>query len=211
MSSLLISEKRSIDEMVEEDFSFPEYIEPNYPITKSKLFDEDNIKHLLQDTRFNNKQDRKRLTDYNKYRQSGGQMLVQYKLVNGCEEFLMLGRLYPNDGLGLQSFRFDIRNPLTKKNYWDVDIYMENAHYCIAERWCDRYDIPCRKLTQYIHNRQECLNLVSTNRKKAKTEFLKILYSVSIKLYNNIYEEVEGDIKPEGIKFFTTLKSEVQN
>ena len=208
MSSVLISKKRSIDEIVgeEEDYSFPEYTEPNYPITKSELFDEDNIKHLLQDTRFN-KQDRKRLTDYNKHRQSGGQMLVQYKLANGCEEF-MLGRLYPNDGLGLQSFRFDIRNPLTKKNYWDVD--MENAHYCIAERWCDKYDIPCPKLTQYINNRQACLNLVSSNRKKAKTEFLKILYGGSIKLYNNIFEEVEGDIKPEGIKFLTTLKNEVQ-
>jgi hypothetical protein len=57
MSSLFISKKRSIDEMAEEDFSFPEYIEPNYPLTKSEYFDEDNIKHLLQDTRFN-KQDR---------------------------------------------------------------------------------------------------------------------------------------------------------
>jgi hypothetical protein len=185
---------------------YPEYAEPNYPLTKTEYFDEDNIKYLLNDTRFN-KQDRKRLTDYNKHRQSGSQMLVQYKLGAGCEEH-QLGRLFPNDGLGLQSFRFDIRNPLTKKHYWDID--MENAHYCIAERWCDKYDIDCPKLIFYIQNREDCLKLVSENRKKAKTEFLKILYGGNIKLYSEMYDEVEGEIKSEGIKFLTILKSEVQ-
>ena len=185
---------------------YPEYCEPNYPITKTEYFDEDNIKYLLNDTRFN-KQDRKRLTDYNKHRQSGSQMLVQYKLATGCEEY-QLGRLFPNDNLGLQSFRFDIRNPLTKKNYWDID--MENAHYCIAERWCDKYDISCPNLSYYINNRDECLKLVSDSRKKAKTEFLKILYGGNIQLYSDLYNEVEGDIKTEGIKILTTLKGEVQ-
>ena len=53
-STLFLSKKRSIDEIQdEEDLSFPEYIEPNYPLTKAEYFDEDNIKHLLQDTRFN--------------------------------------------------------------------------------------------------------------------------------------------------------------
>jgi hypothetical protein len=76
-STLFLSKKRSIDEIQdEEDLSFPKYIEPNYPLTKAEYIDEDNIKHLLQDTRFN-KQDRKRLTDYNKHRQSGSQMLVR--------------------------------------------------------------------------------------------------------------------------------------
>ena len=40
------------------------------------------------------------------------------------------GRLFPEDGVGPQSFRFDIRNPLIQKHYWDTDI--ENCHYCIA-------------------------------------------------------------------------------
>ena len=186
--------------------TYPDYVEPNYPLTRTEFFDEDNMKYLLSDTRFA-KQDRKRLTDYNKHRQSGGQVLVQYRLAKGCDEF-QLGRLFPTDGLGLQSFRFDIRNPLTKKNYWDID--MENAHFCIAERWCDKYDLPHTKLSYYINNRDACLKMVSDCRKKAKTEFLKILYGGNIKLYNESYEEADGEIKPEGLKFLNELKPQVQ-
>ena len=111
-----------------------------------------------------------------------------FYLVFSPKDDNQLGRLFPNDGLGLQSFRFDIRNPLTKKYYWDID--MENAHYCIAERWCDKFDIPCSNLSHYINNRDECLKLISDSRKKAKTEFLKILYGGDIKLYNVIYNYI---------------------
>ena len=48
--------------------------------------------------------------------------------------------------------------------------------------------------------------MVSDNRKKAKTEFLKILYGGNLKLYHEMYEEVEGDIiKTEGLKFLNEL------
>jgi len=190
--------------MASNDYS--EYSEPIYPITKTEYFDEDNMKYLLNDTRFN-KQDRIRLSNYNKHRQSGSQILVQYCLATGCEDN-QLGRLFPYDGLGLQSFRFDIRNPLTKKNYWDID--MENAHYCIAERWCDKYDLPSDKISYYINNREACLASVSDNRKKAKTEFLKVLYGGNIKLYSEFYDEVDGDIKAEGNKFLYSLKDQVK-
>jgi len=46
------------------------YTEPIYPITKRERFDEDNLKPLLSDERFN-KKDRQRLTNYNKHRLSG--------------------------------------------------------------------------------------------------------------------------------------------
>ena len=133
MSSVLISKKRSIDEIVgeEEDYSFPEYTEPNYPITKSELFDEDNKKYLLQDTRFN-KQDRKRLTDYNKHRQSGGQMLVQYKLANGCEE-CMLERLYPNDGLRFDSiYAIRLQKRITGMSIWKMHIIVSRKDGVIS-------------------------------------------------------------------------------
>ena len=108
------------------------YVEPIYSngIAKTERFDEDNIKPLLRDTSFN-KKDRDRLTDYNKHRLSGGYVNVTYKLGSGCETF-QLGRLFPQDGVGLQSYRFDMRNPLAKKNYWDIDI--DNCHYRIAKR-----------------------------------------------------------------------------
>jgi len=165
------------------------------------------MKHLLNDTRFN-KQDRKMLSEYNKHRLSGSTILVQYRLANGAEE-LQLGRLFPNNGIGLMSFRFDLRNPLLEKHYWDTDI--ENCHYNIAERWCDKYDIPCSKLTYYIDNREDCLRLVSKNRRKAKTEFLKILYGGDIKLYSEFYNEVDGEVFPEGIRLLQDIKAEVSS
>jgi len=185
---------------------YAEYTEPIYPITKTEFFDEDNLKHLLNDTNFS-KQDRARLSNYNKHRQSGSQMLVQYRLAKGCEEY-QLGRLYPNDGVGLQSFRFDMRNPLTKKHYWDID--MENAHFCFAQRWCEKLDLQCPTLTFYIENRDACLLKVSSSRKKAKTEFLKILYGGNIKLYHEFYEDVDGELNPDGVKFLYKLQNEVK-
>ena len=73
--------------------------------------------------------DRERLSHYNKHRINGGSVITSHRYATGCEEH-QLGRLFPEDGVGLQSFRFDIRNPLIQKHYWDTDI--ENCHYCIA-------------------------------------------------------------------------------
>jgi len=89
-------------------------------ITKREKFDENVMKPLLTDPRYN-RSDLGRLSIYNKNRVSGSEINVSYKYGEGCEEH-QLGRLFPEDGIGLQSFRFDIRNPLTKKHYWDTDV-----------------------------------------------------------------------------------------
>jgi hypothetical protein len=164
------------------------YTEPTYPITKNENFDDDNMKYLLCDERFN-KKDRTRLSNYNKHRRSGSRMLVEYKLADELRDH-NLGRLYPSESLGLQSYRFDIRNPLTAKWYWDLD--MENSHPCIAEKICKLYDLPHQAITHYINNRNDCLNLISSDRKIAKTEIIKMLYGGEITLYNEFYENCEG-------------------
>ena len=150
-----------------------------FPIQKREMFDEDNMKYLTNDDRFN-KQDISRLKLYNKHRVCGSTINVSYKLGQGCEEY-QLGRLFPDDGMGLQAFRFDLRNPLAKKFYWDTDV--ENAHYIIAQKFCQDYGLKCENLDHYIKNRDECLKMVSNSRKKAKTEFLKTLYLGNIHLY----------------------------
>ena len=47
--------------------------------------------------------------------------------------------------------------------------------------------------------------------KKAKTEFLKILYGGDIKLYQNQYTELEGDITDNGYIFLKELQKEMEN
>lgn len=181
------------------------YAEPIYPLTKREMFDEENMKPLLTDENFN-KKDRERLSNYNKHRVSGSRINVSYRFGLGCEEE-QLGRLFPDDGIGLQSFRFDIRNPLAKKYYWDLDC--ENAHYRIALRFCERYDIKKEKLEYYVNNRNDCLKMVSNSRKKSKTEFLKILYGGDIKLYSESFYEMDGELTQEGITFLRALEKEV--
>ena len=183
------------------------YTEPNYPILKREMFDEDIMKPLLNDENFS-KKDRQRLSLYNKHRSNGSCVNVSYKFGSGCEE-LQLGRLFPDDGIGLQSYRFDIRNPLAQKWYWDTDV--ENCHYRIAEKQCIDLDIKHDKITYYINNRDTCLKLVSNTRKVAKTEFLKVLYMGNIKLYSEFYDDNDGpEIKDEGITFLKELKAEVE-
>ena len=72
-------------------------------ITKREKFDEDVMKPLLTDPRFN-KMDLKRSSQYNKHRVSGSEINVSYRFGAGCDDF-ELGRLFPEDGIGLQSFR----------------------------------------------------------------------------------------------------------
>lgn len=184
-----------------------QYNEPTFPIYKQEMFDEDNLKQLLVDDNFN-KQDRIKLSNYNKHRISGSKINVSYKFGLGCED-LKLGRLFPDESIGLQSFRFDMRNPLAKKFYWDTDI--ENCHYVIALYQCKKYNINHTNIEKYVNNREECLALVSANRKKAKTEFLKTLYLGNLKLYNEHYNEVDGDISEEGKKFIRDLSNEVDH
>jgi hypothetical protein len=174
-------------------------------ITKRELFDEDVMKPLLNDIRFN-KADRTRLSNYNKHRTSGSQLTVAYRYGLGCEE-LQLGRLYPVDGIGLQSFRHDIRNPLTQKHYWDVD--MENAHYYIAREMCIRNNVSYQNIDTYIRNREHWLNIACDSRKKAKTEFLKTLYGGCITLYNESFDDVDGTINADGLTLLKGIESEI--
>ena len=180
------------------------YVESNYPIVRTEMFDDDNMKYLLGDERFN-KQDRMKLSNYNKHRRTGSTMLVEYKLADDVAEH-KLGRLYPTNCLGLQSYRFDIRNPLTKKWYWDID--MENAHPCIAEYMLKELKLKHRKIKYYNTHRDECLLLISNDRKIAKTEVLKILYGGNIKMYNEFYDNFDSDISIQGREFLCELKEE---
>lgn len=175
-------------------------------IGKSERFDEDNMKPLLCDDDFA-KGDRVRLSNYKKKRLSGGRVSVSYKLGRGCEEH-KLGRLFPVDGIGLQAFRSDFRNPLAAKYYWDTDF--ENCHYHIALHHAKKLSLQHKHMEHYVMNREDILRLVSASRIKAKTEMLKTLYLGNMKLYCESYEEVEGGITPEGHQFIGELSKEVE-
>lgn len=176
-------------------------------IVKVERYDEDIMKQMLVDTNIST-EDRKRLSYYFKHaRTTPSKANVSYELGKNCQD-LRVGRLYPAGGVGLQSFRRDIRTPLLAKYYWDVD--MENCHYNIALKFAREYGIGHRAIEQYCMNRDTCLALYSDDRTVSKTAFLKLAYGGDLSLFREDYEDVGShNPKPEAIPFIRDLKQEM--
>jgi len=176
-------------------------------IVKQEHFDEDIMAQMLVDTRIST-DDRKRLSYYFRHaRITVGKANVSYGLGKNFQD-VRIGRLYPEGGVGLQSFRHDIRTPLLAKYYWDID--MENCHYNIALKFAREYGITHHAIERYCARRNECLALYSDDRKVAKTAFLKIAYGGDITLYREDYEDVGShNPKPDAIPFIRDLKQEM--
>lgn len=166
----------------------------DFHIVKEELFDPDVMDNLLRDSQFS-AAIRRHLSLYKKARSHGARKNVVYHFTKGCEAN-QVGRLYAREYEGLQSFPRDIRNSLTKKYYWDIDI--ENAHYWLMRRFCEKAGIKNEAISYYCENRDAELARVSKNRDKAKTEFLKTAYGGNVKLHNpdlnDDGEAPEGDI-----------------
>ena len=159
---------------------------------RDEYFDPDVMDAILLDTGSFSHKDLGNLSRYKKNRQHGNKVRVQYTFGRGCEKN-QLGRLYAKGGLGLQSFPFDMRNPLLDRGYWDID--MENAHYILLAKLGDDWGVKTDAIHHYIANRTEELMKVSENRGVAKTAFLKVAYGGNIKLHNEFYAD---GIAPEG-------------
>jgi len=182
------------------------FSEPNYPIVRREKFDEDVIKSIIADESYSI-QDRKTTSAYYKRKYGAGEINVIYQFGEGCEEY-KLGRLFAQHNMGYANWTWTIRNPLAKKWYWDIDI--ANAHYKIALKFCEMYDIEHTKLRDYCENRNERLKMVCPdNRDRAKNEFLKTLYGDKPRDYGFYLKDVEGVITPEGYTYVKGLKAEV--
>ena len=165
-------------------------VNTDFHIVKTELFDPNRMEAILRDTSTFSARDLGNLGRYKKNRKTGNQVQVVYHFGKGMEKY-QLGRLFAHNNESLQSFPFDIRNPLIEKYYWDVD--MVNAHYTILSVLADNWGLKTDAIRQYIDNRDEELTRVSSNRKIAKTSFLKVAYGGTIKLENDGIEP-EGDL-----------------
>lgn len=176
-------------------------------IVKNELFDVDIIEDILRDNEKYNKYDLNRLKTYKKHRLGGNVVQVVYHYGKGCEE-LELGRLYVKNNIGLQSFPRDIRNPLLDRHYWDVD--MANAHFSLMIKLGHEWNIKVDNIKYYCDNRNECLNKVSSNRKIAKTSYLKVAYGGNVKLHDENYND--DGIAPDGdLTILRLVENEVKS
>jgi len=88
------------------------------------------------------------------------------------------GRWYAVGGQSLQSISKYSRHTLANDYYWDVD--MDNAHPVILKQICEKHNIECHKLTEYVENREETLKILmkscKCNRKQSKELMLRMMY-----------------------------------
>ena len=167
-------------------------LSPDLKIVKTERYDADVMEVIARDTRFS-KASLQKLGRYRKGRIHANEVEVVYHYGRGLET-LRMGRLFPHNNLGLQSFPHDIRNPLLDKYYWDVD--MENAHYVFMINIADKYNCRNDAIKYYVNNRDECLKRVSSVKRVSKTAYLKTGYGGNVKLYSDFY--VDDGIEPEG-------------
>jgi len=184
-----------------------EEVNTDVKIVKTERFDPLVMDQLLADTvRFSPKA-LGNLGRYKRGRKHGNEVEVVYHYGRGCEKD-RLGRLYPHGGQGLQSFPFDMRNPLLEKHYWDCD--MENCHYRILIKLGQEWGVVTTGIRKYVENRDEELAKVSSNRGIAKTAFIKVAYGGDIKLYNEHYND--DGIAPEGdVTLLKQIESEIKS
>ena len=179
---------------------------PDVKYVKIEKYDIDIIGILIKDRDTFAKKDLSALSRYKKNRLHGNTTEVVYHFGKGCEK-LKIGRVYPHNCLGLQSFPHDIRNPLLEKFYWDVD--MENCHYKIIHDMGKKMGFCVDAIKQYIDNRAEELAKVSSIPSVAKTAFLKVAYGGNVKLFD--FHCVDDGATPEGdMTLIHILKAEVE-
>jgi len=167
-------------------------LSPDLKIVKTECFDADVMEVIARDKRFS-KANLQKLSQYKKGRLHANQVEVVYHYGRGLET-LRMGRLFPHNNLGIQSFPHDIRNPLLDKYYWDCD--MENAHYVFMINIANKYNLRNDAIKHYVANRNDCLARISSNRRIAKNAYLKAGYGGNVKLYSDFY--TDDGIMPDG-------------
>jgi len=106
------------------------------------------------------------------------EILIQYTYSKDCDE----GRLYCRENIGLQFFPRHIRHALAREFYDDIDI--ANCHPVLLTQWCEKHEIPCPMLLQYVQKRETILTnmmaFYNKNRDAAKDMILRLLYGSSL-------------------------------
>ncbi len=123
-----------------------------------------------------------------------GKLQISYSLKKDCSR--KWGRLSSN---GLQTLPRWMRRLISHQYYWDID--MVNCHYKILEQICEKQNISCPAVTNYIENREYWLAF--GDRSDLKTLFLELANGVGLIKC--------PPLKPEFMKFWAELEAELES
>ena len=160
-----------------------------------EVFDVDNYYKLCRHSGVSKSQ-KALLHKYKKLARDGNKVLVAYEFGKNWNK-MKFGDLYAAKGIGLSSFDRNIRAALAKKYYWDLDIV--NAHPSILQNYCDKHNIPCPILKQFINDRKDILSTICSEHNQerwwAKEECIKVFnggYSATHPILLQLIPEIKA-------------------
>ena len=155
------------------------------------------------------------------------QLIAYKKLVVGDEakikysmkKAISYGRVIPHKGLGLFNIRRELRQTICKDFYIDIDV--ENCHPVLLSQICEKNNIECNVLNNYIANRDKILkdtmNKYKCNRDVAKRLYIRMMYFGTFKNWakdnkikdaepTNFIDEFSKELKEIGTSIFSCNK-----
>ena len=135
-------------------------------IILNEIVDKQKLKNILDNNDFNEEVNNLARNYYESLDDLGRKRVV-YKQKQTHKD-----RYYPV-GSALTYLKKDIRNSIMPKNIRDLD--MVNSHPVILYNLCQKNNIPCKILKNYIENRNIILESFGDNKKVVKELFLTIL------------------------------------
>ena len=135
-------------------------------IILNEIVDKEKLKYILDNNDYNEEVNNLARNYYDSL-DDFGRKRVQYEQKHKCKN------RYYGVGSCLSYLKKEIRNSIMPKNIKDID--MVNSHPVILFNICQKNNIPCNILKNYVQNRELILNSFSNNKKSVKEMFLTIL------------------------------------
>lgn len=126
-----------------------------------------------------------------------GKITVQYHQTRPNK-----GRWFANGSLSLQTLVKEIRHSIAGDLYHDID--MVNAHPVILEHLCSQHKIKCKRLTEYISDRDTHITAIA-EKNKVSTGYVKVII---LSLMNGGHCDYEKLKKPT--RWLRALKREIE-
>ena len=145
-------------------------------IILNEIVDKEKLKYILDNNDFDEEVNNLARNYYDSL-DDLGRKRVQYK-----QKFKHKDRYYAV-GSALTYLKKEIRNSIMPKNIKDID--MINSHPVILLNLCQKNELTCNILKNYVENRDLILNSFGNNRKSVKETFLTVLNGG----FKNIYSK----------------------
>lgn len=177
---------------------------PDTKIVKIERFDVNAVEQLLIHDGIR-KDIKKQLKAYKRRRVDGNTVQVVYEYGKKLRS-ARIGRLYPQNGLGLQCFPSDVRAFLAQKYYWDVD--MVNSQPVILAQMAEKNGWKCDRLKEYVEKRseklEEIMKMLDCDRAEAKTMCISVMFGGRFKKAPDFILELQDELLQLGQNLITS-------